>query len=129
MKNVNIDYADLGYSVTTKVEADDKVKLITLSDATNVSYGFDREPKYKDSARVRSATDFAIARGAEINAGYYANNCSWWLATRSNVSSYDAVVVGQDGTANNNGYGIFDKFGVVPAINVEILVQESAIEK
>ena len=121
---VDVDVTSLGYSVSIKGEIDDKVKLLSLHDVTNFAYGFDSEDKFKDIGRIRRASDYAIARGVEINAGYYGNNCAWWLATRSNMSPHDSIVVGQDGTANNSGYGIFDKYGVVPAILIETLVQE-----
>jgi len=97
----------------------DKIFLLSFSEAMNTAYGFSSDYSNFDTARRAQGTDFAINNGLDVYNGDipYVGNSSWWLRS----PGYDldcAGFIGPMGYVNGNiGDGVFCAVvGVRPAL-------------
>ena len=90
----------------------DKVFLLSYKDSKTEEYGFYKDALYKDKARTKRLTDYAICQGGSSFAG----SGRWWL--RSPNASYGdrALYVDGNGFAGS-GELVYDvSLGICPAI-------------
>lgn len=101
----------------------DKVFLLSVEEVTNPNYGFVNDHTTGDRARVRDASEYAMARGIYFNRNChysesdYGRAIYWWL--RSPVASSAEMRVINGGSL----YGTNTKtnmVGVVPAIKIQL---------
>ena len=99
-------------------DTNDKVWLLSYSDATNTSYGFTTNSK-----REAKVTDYAIANGINYSTdSSYLRNGYWWLRSPYSDHSIYARYVNFDGSI----YGIYPDYvgdtsgGVRPALSLTI---------
>ena len=91
----------------------DKVYLLSIGEATNPVYGFcENGGLYSVSRRIQ-ASDYAHARGGDINSW-------WWLRSPGDRTSY-AARVGYDGSVLWHGEYAYCSDGVcVPALHINL---------
>ena len=96
----------------------DKVFLLSEREATNSEYGF---PAYKrggtGNARIRKATDYAMASGAYQSA-YAGNGGQWWIRSPNAASASTVRHIGGGGHADLNTIVNDESTGLVPALCV-----------
>ncbi|MBR3544206.1 MAG: hypothetical protein IKN82_11020 [Treponema sp.] len=92
----------------------DKIFLLSEKETCNSDYGFGAEDA-SDSARIRMATDYAIANGEEL---ILVDGCGgrWWKRSPSEWSGDCASCVQYDGEANYLVHVDNSGVGVVPAL-------------
>lgn len=116
-KNVWNDGANPNASDTSTT---DKVFLLSEREVSTTSYGFKVSWSHGvGNSRIRQATDYAKASGADqsATAGY---GCFWWLRSPYHTGSTAMKYVAKDGRAYE-GYmwAYTSDFGIVPALCVE----------
>ena len=89
----------------------DKVFLLSYSEATNSSYGFSI---YDYNSRIKIPTAYAKAQGAHVFSGAGL----WWLRSPSDLDDYDARLVNFDGYVYILVYNTY--IGVVPALHLTL---------
>ena len=76
----------------------DKVFLLSYSDITNTTYGFDSNFSTYDTARQFKGTDYAKCQGLYVStSSSYFGNSYWWLRSAGRTDAYACDV-------NSNGY-------------------------
>ncbi|MCR4952535.1 MAG: DUF6273 domain-containing protein [Treponema sp.] len=91
----------------------DKVFLLNSEEITNIIYGFENADSYgTGNSRIRTPTDFAKANSASTN------GCNYWLRSPNCNVLANGKVYGDDSSAINTV--VFDMYGVVPAICVDL---------
>ena len=91
----------------------DKVFLLSYSDATNTNYGFDSDWRFSPS-RVAKPTDYALARGA-----YQYNGVGlWWLRSPDSGDSSLARYVDDGGHVGSSDVYYADDC-VRPALKIK----------
>lgn len=93
-------------------DTDDKVFLLSYSEAQNSDYGFSSA-----SNRIAYATDYAKCQGIYVRSSN--NASSWWLRSPDCNYSHYARYVFDDGRINN-GTVTIDDFGVRPAMRINL---------
>lgn len=98
----------------------DKIFLLSESEAINSSYGFTAYDSYGEgNARIRIPTDYAKANYAyQSPIGGYGG--AWWLRSPYYTYEYFAHYVSSDGDANLNDYVNRIDAGIVPALCVSL---------
>ena len=96
----------------------DKVFLLSMKEATTSGYGFDTYNEY-DSTRIRVATDYAQATGADQHptAGY---GGKWWVRSPGYNYEYYLHTITNDGGADYYTLVYGTSYGVVPALCVQL---------
>ncbi|MBR2480379.1 MAG: hypothetical protein IKB56_03630, partial [Clostridia bacterium] len=97
----------------------DNVFLLSYSDMTNSSYGFNANSNNYDSARRKAMSDYAQAQGTYKNMSY-ANEINgwWWLRSPSDSSASYASSVRYFGLVGNDSGVMGSQRGVVPALTI-----------
>lgn len=127
----NPTYFNNGKNPYASKNTQDKVFMLSRSQATNPSYGFGAMQE-ADQARLKTGTDYAKAQGLYVymgdNKAYYGTS-HWWLRSAHHDYSSCVALVNSEET-KNGGYlaGIADKYyythntniGVVPAIVIGV---------
>lgn len=106
-------------------ETDDKIFVLSEKEVTAIDYGFAEYNVYigdknctMESARVRKATDFAIARGVSLLTSEATYGVCWWLRSSYYFDGRCARNVGNNGNAFEY-QGVNDSsFGIVPALSI-----------
>ena len=100
----------------------DKVLLLSYSEVTNSSYGFNSNYYDHDSNRVARPTSYAMAQGVWIRSGAAG---WWWLRSHSIDFINDcARSVNHDGSVSDNYVGN-TIIGVVPALHLTVSGQSN----
>ncbi len=104
-------------------DTDDKVFLLSYSDALNTNYGFSSNAGKNDEARRAQGTDYAKCQGLFIgNTEEYEGNSHWRLRTPG-PNSYDTCYVTERGYTKNKYEYTMDNtcYGIRAAIEVSNL--------
>ena len=116
INNDNPEYNIMGGNDTT-----DKVYLLSMDEASDVTYGFDSAFNISSGTREAKATDYA-----KLNGGYRSNetgqigNCYWWLRSPGSRSD-NAVYVVKDCWGESNGGFVNETFQVVrPVLHINL---------
>ena len=120
-----------GYDQYSSEDTNDKVFLLSYSDAMNPEYGFDSDYLIRDIAKMAQGTDYAICQGLEVfksdditNNG----NSSWWMRTAGRYSNSAC-----NGTHNGYAFNIYYTYrtcdGVRPACHLSTLSADDAVSK
>ena len=91
---------------------DDKIFLLSLTEASNPEYGFNSTITAEDVARVMSISDYALAHGA--------TSSIWLLRSPNPSSSYSAYHVSAGAITTWNLYVFYERGGVVPALRIKL---------
>ena len=104
----------------------DKIFLLSWSDALNTSYGFSSSYSY-DTARRAQGTDYAKCQGLRVSTSS-SYNSQWWLRSPGNYSDY-ACDVDSDGYAYCSIYSsVSDTYrGVRPACCLNELKNDTSV--
>lgn len=96
----------------------DKVFVLSVQEATNESYGFNKDPTWKEfGMRLVRTTDYAKAKHvfqSQWKDGKYESN--WWLRSPREIDSTQSRFVKGDATIGHDGGVTGDNIGIVPAI-------------
>ena len=95
-------------------DTQDYVYLPSIREMTNPDYGFDPNYLSADTARQRSATDYAAAQGC-----YY--ECNWWMRSPRWSDTYCMRIVDVTGRAGYTAYSVNGtSTAVVPVVRIEL---------
>lgn len=95
----------------------DKVFLLSYSQATKAEYGFDTAIDTKSKTRCAEKTGYALAQAGGINTDKW-----WWLRTQGSDKKHMIVIRGEEGNAVSdsrkgmNGQMVHKNAGVRPAL-------------
>ncbi len=99
----------------------DKVWLLSEQEATKASYGFDTDYSNYDTARRKTASDYARSQGAYMESGgTYDGNGLWWLRSPDHDDSSNARESFCDGDTNAVNYVYSTACGVAPALKIKL---------
>lgn len=98
---------------------EDKIYLLSLSEATCADYGFNTDASAYDEARRLTVSDYARATGAFIktNDDYYGNG-SFWLRTPHPDTSNSAYRLDSAGGVDE-GYVNRAQYGIAPVLKIK----------
>lgn len=109
-------------SFHTGKDTQDKVFLLSYSEAINSAFGFSSNALEKDTARRAEGTKYAIENGLYE----YYHFGLWWLRT-SGKTQVSAANVHNDGSVHEEGYVVTrSNFGVRPAIWISSVTATAA---
>lgn len=99
----------------------DKVYLLSIGEATNLSYGFCETYSTCSASRYLKPSDYAHARGVCISTSPVdAGKDGYWLRSPGN-STYHAAHIGNNGYILRSGYGVSTlSHAVVPALHINL---------
>ena len=112
------------YSEYDCADTDDKVFLLSYSDALNTNYGFSSNNSDYDKARRAQGTDYAKCQGLYVyrNSGSEYDGNSYWRLRSPGDFSYSICYVINDGYAYNYFYNTDNtSFGVRAALKISNL--------
>ena len=96
----------------------DKVFVLSVQEATNESYGFNKDPTWKEyGMRLVRTTDYAKAKHvfqSKWTDGHFESN--WWLRSPRDINSTQSRIVGGNATIVHDVSVNNDTVGIVPAI-------------
>lgn len=77
------------YGTTGGNDTNDYVFLLSISEASNTSYGFDNDFMAKSKTRCAQCTNYAISKGASVSSdSEFKNNGDWRLRTPGETMSF-----------------------------------------
>lgn len=124
-----------GESIPGGKDVNDKVFLLSISEAMNSDYGFAPDAMTLSSTRRLEPTDYAFAMGTWLGTyGKYYGNCWWMLRTSGDYREKMALIY-NTGQVYKEGYYVNTPYyGVVPAMRVKVdsqylMTQEEYDEK
>ena len=109
-----------GKNICASGTTEDKIFLLSVQEITNENYGF---PAYTEagteSHRIRIATDYAIATGAEQSYALDVGG-SWWLRSPHYINYLAHFISNIGGIDGYNSAVDICKRGVVPALCIQL---------
>lgn len=118
LQNIHLNEDNPVYGTDGGNSTTEQIFLLSISEASNASYGFNQGYHTRSQTREAKNTAYAKGQGACTNSsGSYAGNGGWQLRSPSHFSPR-AANVDDDGFGNYYGYGHFDidNYGVRPAL-------------
>ena len=104
-------------------DTEDKIFLLSYSEATNYIYGFNANGVYDVNRRMK-ASDYALANGvyrSYSDDSYYSfGNSPWWLRTPSYENSYSVNYILPSGNQYVNMLVSECYLGVIPAMWIQL---------
>ena len=108
---------DSSYNKYASSTTYDKVFLLSYQDMQNTAYGFKASPTAKDSARLAKGTDYAKCQGLLLGGS---KEYTYWHLRTAGHNSYTRCGVTSDGDVNYNGDTTSTRYGVRPAITLDL---------
>lgn len=108
--------------INTCENTNDKIFLLSYTEITNKSYGFNGEGDVYDTARQLKISDYAKARGVipYNETAAYKENGAWWLRSSMHTDSKLVQTVETRGSARSNVEYATSTCGVVPALRIKL---------
>ena len=101
----------------------DNIYLLSISEATNETYGFCSDHNTYSASRWVQPSNYAHARGTYTYSGSYTggnDNCWWWLRSPSG-NGFGAANGGSYGYVDRGGPPVnYDNDGVCPALHINL---------
>lgn len=116
----NASYS-IDYNKYDSKESSDKVFLLSYSDVTNASYGFNSDKYVSDDLRIAKGSDYSKAQGLYVESISGAQSYSYWsLRTAGSESAFSARV-SPNGIVSSNSYVYYSCYaGIRPAVQVNL---------
>ena len=110
-----------GVNANACENTEDYVFLASAQEVTTKSYGFKRDPESTNgiSLRKKSATDYALSQGIDLNRLGADGHGAWWLRSADFLNNHCARFV--EGSGYAEGREVVDDLtcGVVPAVKIK----------